>query len=291
MRRREINRVFDSIVDFAEVERFLDTPVKRYSSGMYVRLAFAVAAHLNPDVLILDEVLAVGDINFQKKCLGKMKDITGQGSTVLFVSHNLSAINSFCHRCLLLESGLVVMEAPTKEVSAHYFGISTGLEGEGSEICFASGKEPGDEFAQLINAKLVLRDGSPMKYPSIYDEFGVQMSFRVSSSLASVVPLIHVFSEGQCAFMSMPYALEGLGKGMHVVTMWIPPNLLNAGHYTLQLSALTVNPQVVHFAVDDLMHFYVSEDIHDLSRNGYVHPLAGLVRPRLAWDIDRSISI
>jgi lipopolysaccharide transport system ATP-binding protein len=120
MNRAEIGRKFDEIVDFSGVERFIDTPVKRYSSGMYVRLAFAVAAHLEPEILIVDEVLAVGDAAFQKKCLGKMEDVSHHGRTVLFVSHNIGAIISLCNRCLLLDSGRIVKDGGTSEVIDSY---------------------------------------------------------------------------------------------------------------------------------------------------------------------------
>lgn len=123
MRRREIERQFDEIVDFAEVEKFLDTPVKRYSSGMYVRLAFAVAAHLNPEILIVDEVLAVGDLQFQKKCLGKMQDVSRQdGRTVLFVSHNMAAVKSLCVQSLLLKAGKVISIGDSSTVVSGYLG-------------------------------------------------------------------------------------------------------------------------------------------------------------------------
>ena len=120
MHRSEIDRRFDEIVAFSEIERFLDTPVKRYSSGMYVRLAFAVAAHLDPEVLIVDEVLAVGDAAFQKKCLGKMGDVAGEGRTVLFVSHNMAAVENLCQRSLLLSEGRVVCAGPTSGVVSYY---------------------------------------------------------------------------------------------------------------------------------------------------------------------------
>jgi lipopolysaccharide transport system ATP-binding protein len=120
MRRTEIDRRFDEIVEFSGVERFIDTPVKRYSSGMYVRLAFAVAAHLEPEILIIDEVLAVGDASFQKKCLGKMQDVAGQGRTVLFVSHSMPAVMQLCTRCVMLEKGMLKYDSPTNEVIAHY---------------------------------------------------------------------------------------------------------------------------------------------------------------------------
>jgi lipopolysaccharide transport system ATP-binding protein len=120
MRRSEIDRQFDAIVDFAEVEQFLDTPVKRYSSGMYVRLAFAVAAHLNPEILVVDEVLAVGDVQFQKKCLGKMGEVAREGRTILFVSHNMGAVTAMCQKALLLKNGTVLQMGPVDEIKDLY---------------------------------------------------------------------------------------------------------------------------------------------------------------------------
>jgi len=135
MSRAEITRKFDEIVAFSEVERFLDTPVKRYSSGMYVRLAFAVAAHLEPEILIVDEVLAVGDAEFQRKCLGKMRDIsTGEGRTVLFVSHNMGAIRTFCNRCVLLERGTIRADDLTDMVLPLYFGLGKKADLEGLTV-------------------------------------------------------------------------------------------------------------------------------------------------------------
>src|SRR5207244_6402976 len=121
MRRTEIERRFEEIVEFSEVNRFIDTPVKRYSSGMYMKLAFAVAAHLEPHILLVDEVLAVGDAAFQKKCLGRMSDVAGRGRTVLFVSHNIDAVQRLCSECVLLEDGRVVAQGPTPAVVQRYF--------------------------------------------------------------------------------------------------------------------------------------------------------------------------
>ena len=130
MSRVEIRKKFDEIVAFAEVEKFIDTPVKHYSSGMYVRLAFAVAAHLEPEILIVDEVLAVGDAQFQKKCLGKMRDVSrSQGRTVLFVSHNLAAVQGLCNRCISLRQGTVIANGPTAEVMANYLAESSTVQG------------------------------------------------------------------------------------------------------------------------------------------------------------------
>ena len=132
MSKVEIRKKFDEIVAFAEVEQFLDTPVKRYSSGMYVKLAFAVAAHLDPEILIVDEVLAVGDVQFQKKCIGKMEDVASkEGRTVLFVSHNMTAITAFCHRAILLSKGQIVMDGPAREVTEAYQLESMENAGDG----------------------------------------------------------------------------------------------------------------------------------------------------------------
>lgn len=143
--RNEIRARFDEIVAFSEVERFLDTPVKRYSSGMYVRLAFAVAAHLEPEILIVDEVLAVGDAEFQRKCIGKMRDIsTGQGRTILFVSHNMGAIRTFCDRCLQLDQGVLVADGPTQEVLPKYFGSGERTRLDGFTISAAPADSSGE---------------------------------------------------------------------------------------------------------------------------------------------------
>ena len=128
MSRYDIAQRFDEIVDFAEVERFLDTPVKRYSSGMYVRLAFAVASHMEPEILVIDEVLAVGDLVFQKKCLGKMQNVARSGRTVLFVSHNMQTVSGLTDRCLLLENGQVAAQGPTEEVIQRYLANNAGHE-------------------------------------------------------------------------------------------------------------------------------------------------------------------
>jgi lipopolysaccharide transport system ATP-binding protein len=153
MSRNEIQKKFDEIVAFAEVDRFLDTPVKRYSSGMYVRLAFAVAAHLEPDILIVDEVLAVGDAEFQKKCLGKMRDITGEGRTVLFVSHNMGAINSLCSKAILLNKGKIQAMGETQEITGLYFAGKDAVSGE-----FIIGQNSGNE--KVIIERVTLKDNS-----------------------------------------------------------------------------------------------------------------------------------
>ena len=173
MKRREIDKKFDEIVDFAEVEKFLDTPVKRYSSGMYVRLAFAVAAHLDPEILIVDEVLAVGDAEFQKKCLGKMKEVaTGTGRTVLFVSHNMAAIRSMCNSCVLLRHGVLDDVGPTSRVLQKYHG-----SGKVDKNCFI-GSAIGPFREVKINVGNL--DGSPVFE---LEDLIVEMSFESSRKI------------------------------------------------------------------------------------------------------------
>jgi lipopolysaccharide transport system ATP-binding protein len=159
MAKTEIRKKFDQIVQFAEIENFIDTPVKHYSSGMYVRLAFAVAAHLDPDILILDEVLAVGDSAFQKKCLEKIQEVAGNGRTVLFIGHNMAAITRFCNSVILLDKGQLQAYAPTEEIISRYLGTGTQHQGE-MRFSEQAGQEPGSEVIRLtaVRVKSIRRD-------------------------------------------------------------------------------------------------------------------------------------
>jgi lipopolysaccharide transport system ATP-binding protein len=251
---------------------------------MYVRLAFAVAAHIEPDILIIDEVLAVGDMQFQKKCLGKMKDVSGHGRTVLFVSHNLTTVNSLCDRCLLLDNGRVETIGDTETVTQAYYG--SGHEtGSGSDLNF-SGNRPGDDTVKLVSAKLVDVNSKSIAYVKIDQEFGVEITLEVLKNGVRVFPNFHVFTQGQCAFISAPSKLQALNAGLFRATMWIPARFLNEGVYFVNLAATTMNPQTVHFHEQDRFYFHVIEDIHDELRNGYVHKTPGAVRPQLNWTIE-----
>jgi len=286
MSSREIRRKFDEIVAFAEIERFLDTPVKRYSSGMYVRLAFAVAAHLEPDILVIDEVLAVGDAQFQKKCLGKMKEVTGEGRTVLFVSHNMTTVTSLCNRCVLLERGRIKAIGNAAEVTKLYFG--SDAEGRGSEIRFESlDKSPGDSFARLRGARLVDPGGRTIDFIRLDQPIGVEMTYEVLRPGLRQIPNFHVFAQGQYAFVSSPATNDEKYPGLYRSTMWIPARLLNEGLYSIGLALTSVNPVVVHFNYQDALYFSVLDDLHDPNRNDYTHGVPGVVRPRLDWSLER----
>lgn len=195
MSRREIRSKFDEIVDFAEVEKFLDTPVKRYSSGMYVRLAFAVAAHLEPDILVVDEVLAVGDILFQKKCLGKMANISKTDRTILFVSHNLQAIKTLCSRSVLLDTGEIVIDGPTQTVIDHYKS-SLGhfnLADQARHVDFNIRRGSGEARFTSITASN--RDGIEGFEFDMWDNITFEMSYQVNLNVLELLVYIGIRSE------------------------------------------------------------------------------------------------
>ena len=177
MKRREITGKLDEIVEFAGIERFLDTPVKRYSSGMYVRLAFSVAAHLEPEILLVDEVLAVGDAEFQRRCLGRMETLGESGRTVIFVSHNMQVIAQLCDRAILLERGQVVLDGDSTDVVARY--LQSGL-GSGSHRSWPDDQSaPGDDLVRLRWARVVGEDGEVLDAVDVRRPVGVQIAFRV----------------------------------------------------------------------------------------------------------------
>jgi lipopolysaccharide transport system ATP-binding protein len=179
MPRSEITRKFDEIVAFAELEKFIDTPVKHYSSGMYVRLAFAVAAHLEPEILLVDEVLAVGDINFQKKCLGKMGDVARAGRTVVLVSHSMAAINALCSRCVIMDRGSVEFEGSTAEATARYYAESTKLDG-GSNLSDRPRKGNGKARFTSIHIQALSPSGEPIN--RAYPGCGLRLAITVECS-------------------------------------------------------------------------------------------------------------
>jgi lipopolysaccharide transport system ATP-binding protein len=172
MSRREINRKFDEIVDFAEVEKFINTPVKRYSSGMYVRLAFAVAAHLEPEILVVDEVLAVGDAEFQKKCLGKMENISVEGRTVLFVSHNLGAINTLCNKSLLMNNGRLLAFGDTSTIVSAYLSEFSTSRSQAIEK-----KHQNNRALSISRVQVVRVEQDEQMYTNVLIKIGIHLSF------------------------------------------------------------------------------------------------------------------
>jgi len=193
MRRGEIKQKFDEIVSFAEVENFIDTPVKHYSSGMYLRLAFAVAAHLEPEILMVDEVLAVGDARFQRKCLDKMQDVGKQGHTVLFVSHNMPAVTRLCPRTILLDNGRILRDGPSHEVISAYLssGLGTTAAREWADMSTA----PGDDVVRLRAIRVRGEDGKVADAMDIHRPIGIEMEFEVMEDGHILVPNHHFLNE------------------------------------------------------------------------------------------------
>lgn len=231
MRKKEITRKLDEIIDFSGVERYVDTPVKRYSSGMYVRLAFAVAAHLESEILIVDEVLAVGDAEFQKKCLGKMGDISkGEGRTVLFVSHNMAAVKGLCTKGILLENGAVVSEGPISKVVHHYQKSAASLNQW-------SGQD-GDENMRLIQARIYNEEGNDSF--SNTDKIQVSLIFELGEMFKDIVIGLSIMSAIGNPIVGLLYNdyndLNELHPGTYEVVFTIPPCSLATGDYEVEFN-------------------------------------------------------
>jgi lipopolysaccharide transport system ATP-binding protein len=255
MRRADIRRRFDEIVEFAEIGRFLDTPVKRYSSGMYVRLAFAVAAHLEPEILVVDEVLAVGDAAFQRKCLGKMTDVAREGRTVLFVSHNMQAVKLLCTRAVLLDAGELVLEGETATVARAYIGAAESLASE--RVWERPEEQPGDDDCRLVALRVLDETGrsEAMFFSSqrVLVEFEVELE-HVHSALCIGFDLLTM--DGTTVFTTFHTDVRdgdrpALQPGRNVLRCEIPASLLNSGSY---LVAPRITLHFIRWIVTDDRH-------------------------------------
>jgi len=238
MRKREIERQFDQIVAFAEIEQFLDTPVKRYSSGMFTKLAFSVAAHLEPEILLVDEILSVGDAAFQKKCLGKMREVAGGGRTVLFVSHNSAAIEALCDRCLWLREGRLEADGEPIDLLRRYLTTDGAQEAATVSLSRHGGRTPGSEEL-MHKATLLSEDGTPTTSVRMGETFGVQVHFSRSTPLKPVFGLAFKTVTGaplfgvNNRFVPAEQMPETAGEG--VVTCWVERPPLMPGTYFLDL--------------------------------------------------------
>jgi homopolymeric O-antigen transport system ATP-binding protein len=286
MTREEIARKFDEIVAFAEIEKFLDTPVKHFSSGMYVRLAFAVAAHLEPEILIVDEVLSVGDAAFQKKCLGKMNEVAHTGRTVLFVSHDLNAVNSLCERAILLHDGRVLRDGPPRDVTAYYLDRANKIY---TPVTWFTLAGVGDEV-RLLAASAEQR-GESLGAVSCREPFSVALDYEITRSLRGLRLFIIVRNErGEIVFMTSDFDepaevafTRDAGRFKSRVT--VPGGLLKAGGYYVTFGADVKNERIVYTA-DDALHFDVFDTEEDLQ--GDRHSRVGLVAPLLRWETERA---
>lgn len=288
MRKREIDSRFDEIVDFSGVEKFLDTPVKRYSSGMRVRLAFAVAAHLEPEILIVDEVLAVGDAEFQKKCLNKMQDVGSEGRTVLFVSHNMPAVTRLCERVVMISGGRVIDDGPTDTVVNAYLhaGRDTTTVREWQDLATA----PGDDVTRLCAVRVRSEDGETGKALDIRRPVGLEMEFEVLTGGHQLMPYYTVYNEdGLILFSAIDQDREWLGSerapGRYVSRAWIPGNLLTEGTFYVRATMRTNERKKRHFDEHEIVAFSVMDAVEgDSARGEWVGRMRGVIRPRLTWE-------
>jgi lipopolysaccharide transport system ATP-binding protein len=277
MKRGEIARKFDEIVAFAEVGQFIDTPAKHYSSGMYMRLAFAVAAHLQPDILVVDEVLAVGDAQFQEKCLGKIGDIAGQGRTVLFVSHNMHAVSLLCGRAMLLRQGALICEGATQDVIAHYEQTNAKAESGYWEGC------AGDDTLMLLSTELV--NGTNGNVFRTDEDITVRVQFRVGRPILGLVCAVEVCNHAhvRLAYSSYDDSEQPppvpVQPGVQTWEMTIPGNTLAAGTYQFGIDLAIHNVRRVTKGEGTL--WVRLENLAGIGRRYSAH--AGVVRPAWNW--------
>ena len=289
MRKHEIDQKFDEIVDFSGVEKFLETPVKRYSSGMRVRLAFAVAAHLEPEILLIDEVLAVGDARFQKKCLDKMQSVSEQGRTVLFVSHSMPAVTKLCPRIILLEAGGVLADGPSHEVIRVYMHSEKGLKSK-REWCDLE-KAPGDEMVRLCAMRVKTEEGHDTEAVDVCQTIGIEMEYEVLKSRDVLLIYFHVVNEeGIKAFMSVQTdSIPQAGPfkpGRYVSTAWIPANFLGEGILYISPTIRSDISGTPHVRERDVVAVQVvdSFDSYPLTSK-YLPYRSGVVWPLLKWEM------
>ncbi len=292
MRRKEVTQKFDEIVAFSDVEKFLDTPVKRYSSGMRVRLAFAVAAHLEPEILIVDEVLAVGDAAFQQKCMNKMQDVGKEGRTVLFVSHNMPAVSSLCDRVVWLDHGQKITEGPAQEIVGKY--LLEGVDTTAHRVWKDPSSAPAGKFARLREVRVISKDGDIIGHHDIQEPIGIQMEYEVLQGGEVMLPHFRVRNDnGVLVFVTLDHDPKWYQQprpaGRYVSTVWIPGNLLNEGPHFIECNLMTRLPDILQFREINVVSFTVTGNMEPgTARGDWPGRLKGVVSPALKWETQYS---
>ena len=291
MRREEIARRYDEIVAFSEVERFIDTPVKHYSSGMYLRLAFAVAAHLDPEILLVDEVLAVGDDRFQKKCLGKMESVGREGRTVLFVSHNMPAVTRLCPRAILLDEGRMVADGETREVISRY--LNAGRVESGGMEWLSADEAPGDATARLKQVRVSDAQGSAKTLFSMREAIAVEVEYWLLAGGYPVLPMIQVVNQdGHSVFVSAAnhdpaYRGPTRRPGLYRSRCIIPGDLMTEGLFSVDVWLRVLYPRRVFVHEANLVTFRVQDTgLGDSAKGAYRGVWGGVIAPRLEWQTE-----
>ena len=290
MKRSEIDSKFDEIVDFSEVTQYIDTPVKRYSSGMYLRLAFAVAAHLEPEILVVDEVLAVGDAEFQKKCLGKMGDVAQQGRTVLFVSHNMSAILRLTQEAVVLNKGQLIMRGPTQEAVDYY--LSSGQSQAGERVWDADDVPATAMPFMPISLKVKERGGKVVDTIRSTETVTVEFEYKLSAPVTGLRVGLYVSTmRGEYVFTSFDTDTPDLyekfdsrNAGHYISRAELPADIFNEGRYTVGVNASSFGVRR-YFMDENAIAFNV--DVSGAPGTQWAEPRVGPVRPRLNWKIEK----
>ncbi|HQU31700.1 MAG: ABC transporter ATP-binding protein [Planctomycetia bacterium] len=289
MKRAEIDKKFDEIVAFAEVEKFLDTPVKHYSSGMYLRLAFAVAAHLEPEILLVDEVLAVGDARFQKKCLDKMETVGKQGRTVLFVSHNMPAVTRLCKRVILLNEGKLEHDGSSHQVVSMYLSAGSGTTSV--REWKNPSKAPKGEVARLCAVRVKSEHGKITGSMDIRKQIILEMEYDVIKSGYVLQPDFGIINEeGIPVFVTLDqdknWRRKPRPKGHYISQAIIPGNFMSEGTFFVGAGLVTLSPaNIFQFNEDYAVTFQVVDSMDgDSARGDWAKPLGGIVRPLLNWN-------
>ncbi|KAA6439723.1 ABC transporter ATP-binding protein [Dyadobacter flavalbus] len=279
MSKSEIRQSFDAIVDFAGVEKFLDTPVKRYSSGMYVRLGFAIAAHLNPEILIVDEVLAVGDTEFQKKCLGKMRDVSESGRTLLFVSHNLTAIQALCNKSFYFEKGRLIDQGETTHIITNYLSKVSHkmLEKHWDNIENA----PGNDQVRIKSFRLIPDYQDDLRHIDVRTPVSFEFEFWNLIEDANLNLSMHLYTfTGECIF-NVGTQSESFAKGLVSGKCELPGNFLNDGSYVVSMM-IVKDTSTVLYNMEEALVF----DIEDYRENvTWYGKWPGYIRPQLNFSI------
>ena len=297
MRQAEVRSKLNEIIAFAGVEKFLDTPVKRYSSGMLVRLAFAVAAFLEPEILVLDEVLAVGDQAFQNRCTDRIQALINDGRTILFVSHSAPLVEKICKRAIYMEKGRVKMDGPAAEVLRQYSEVQSNTDNlDGKKLADVQWPDdstaPGDEEVRILGARVLDEDGHYSTNINCAKPVVIEMTFRVMGADCRPSPSIHVFNAmDQLIFISHATGPERKaisGPGVYQAVAKIPGNLFLAGPLTIGVALTSHLSTVVHCFKKDALKTTIIDDFSDSSlRNGCTGHWPGAIRPQLDWETRR----
>lgn len=292
LKKAEITRQLDTIIDFSGVERFIDTPLKHYSSGMQLRLAFSVAAHLEPEILLIDEVLAVGDMEFQKKCIGKMEEVSkSHGRTILFVTHNLDSLRKFCPVTVLLDQGRIVETGSTEKIISLY--VAKHLETKAEMIWEPARYSPNKELS-LHRAWLHDDNGNTRSRFDTTEKVGISMDYSVLQDDIAFTHGLNLYNQEQVNVFNS-HDVSGTGatlrkkKGRYLATAWIPGNLLPEGIFSISLALFLPNPLDVLVHEQQQLSFELYTDFSKHSARGnYADDFPGVVRPLLEWQLNRN---